>query len=283
MPTERPTRKALLSRRELLGLAAAAAAAAATPSCGQTTGANGNETEDGDRRGIRMEAATRGRLTARPRAPDGAPPAPGLQPLESDGREAALLYVPHEYRHARRHPLVLAFHGAGGAPRNGLAPLLPIADDAGLILLAPKSRGATWDVILGGYGPDVARIDRALAEAFGRCSVDPRLVAIAGFSDGASYALSLGLSNGDLFRAVLAFSPGFSAPRERHGSPTVFVSHGTEDPVLPIARTSRRIVPQLRSDGYEVRYREFDGPHTVPPGIVSEAVAWLLSGARRAR
>jgi phospholipase/carboxylesterase len=64
-----------------------------------------------------------------------------------------------------------------------------------------------------------------------------------GFSDGASYALSLGLTNGDLFRHVIAFSPGFMAPAARRGEPPVFVSHITRDGVLPIGVTSHRIVP----------------------------------------
>ena len=98
----------------------------------------------------------------------------------------------------------------------------------------------------------------------------------AGFSDGASYALSLGLTNGDLFTHVLAFSPGFMAPRKRRGKPRLFLSHGTRDRVLPIDPCSRRIVPQVRRAGYDVTYREFDGPHTVPDEIAREAVDWFL-------
>ena len=100
-------------------------------------------------------------------------------------------------------------------------------------------------------------------------------MAVRGYSDGASYAISLGSSNGDLFGHVLAFSPGFMAPAERVGSPRFFVSHGTRDGWLPIERTSRRLVPELEGLGYEVRYREFDGPHVVPPGIAREAVGWF--------
>ena len=58
---------------------------------------------------------------------------------------------------------------------------------------------------------------------------------------GASYALSVGLTNGDLFSDILAFSPGFMAPAVRHGAPNIFISHGTQDTVLPIDRCSRRI------------------------------------------
>jgi phospholipase/carboxylesterase len=129
--------------------------------------------------------------------------------------------------------------------------------------------------VVGGYGPDVAAIDGALEQTFSRYAVDPARVAVAGYSDGASYALSLGVANGDLFTHILAFSPGFMAPAVQTGSPRIFVSHGTRDRWLPIERCSRRIVPQLERAGYEVRYREFEGGHVVPPEIGREAAVWF--------
>jgi hypothetical protein len=91
---------------------------------------------------------------------------------------------------------------------------LRLVEDAapGALLLAPESRGPTWDVLLGAYGPDVAFLDAALR---GRVRAPPRGRAprrAGGLLDGASYALSLALGNGDLFTHALAFSPGFAAP-----------------------------------------------------------------------
>jgi phospholipase/carboxylesterase len=73
-------------------------------------------------------------------------------------------------------------------------------DEAGLVLLAPESRDPRdWDFVFPGYyGPDVEFIDRALQQTFDRIAVDAGKVAIEGFSDGASYAVTLGLANGDL-------------------------------------------------------------------------------------
>jgi len=177
-------------------------------------------------------------------------------------------------------PLALTLHGAGGDARSGIAHFLHLADAVGVVLLAPESRGRTWDVLLGGYGPDVEFIDRALEWTFERLTLDTRRLAITGFSDGASYGLSLGLTNGNFFTHLIAFSPGFMAPATRRGKPPVFVSHGRCDKVLPIERCSRRIVPQLDRAGYRVRYREFDGPHTVPESIAREALHWFSSDER---
>lgn len=231
---------------------------------------------------METEAQEEGRLGARPRAPDLPTPAPGLHTLElGTPPRGALLYVPLGYRPERPAPLALMLHGAGGSGAGVLAPLRTWADEAGLLVLAPDSLGPTWDLVRADFGPDVARLDEALAQVFARCAVDPERLAVAGFSDGASYALSLGLTNGDLFTHVLAFSPGFMAPTTPRGRPRIYVSHGTRDSVLPIATCSRRLVPRLRGDGYDVQYVEFDGPHTVPPECAHQALALLREGAAR--
>ena len=219
-----------------------------------------------------------GRLTARPGASRDADASSGLFPLglAAGGRDGRL-YVPTGYRADTPAPLVLMLHGAGGSAEGALRPFLDRADERGLLLLAPESRGATWDFIRGTYGPDVAFIDSALAAVFRRRAVDPARVAIEGFSDGASYALSLGLTNGDLFGRIVAFSPCVVAPAANVGRPRIFLSHGTRDTILPIESCGRPIAARLSGEGYDVRYREFDGPHAVPPEVALEALDWLAA------
>jgi phospholipase/carboxylesterase len=221
--------------------------------------------------------ARHGRLLARPLSLHEPPTAPGLHALGlagADGRDG-LLYVPAGYDATRPAPFALLLHGASHDADTVLAPLLPWADAAGLLLLAPDARQFTWDVVMGGYGPDVLFIDQALAHIFARYAIDTSRLAIGGFSDGASYALSLGLTNGDLFTHIIAFSPGFMAPGERRGQPRIFVAHGVHDQILPINQCGRRVVRVLQRTGYDVDYHEFDGPHTVPAEIASGAVTWL--------
>jgi phospholipase/carboxylesterase len=203
--------------------------------------------------------------------------AAGLQPLGLGSERDGLLYVPAGNQSDRPAPLVLMLHGAGGQARRGLAPLLDLADAAGLILLAPESRGRTWDLLLSGYGPDVDFIGRALAQTFDRYAVDPAHLAVEGFSDGATYALSLGLTNGDLFSHILAFSPGFLLPGAPRGEPRFFISHGTQDQILPILSCGRQVATTLELGGYDPIFREFEGPHTVPPEIAREALEWFTA------
>ena len=270
-----------LSRRQLLGLALGAMPLAGSGLCraGQTK----DETQmlkAGERKPD-ARAYAEGRLLARPRPAKSTAPtesSAGAHELGLDGQRDGLLYVPKGHGPERPAPLALMLHGAGGHAQHGLSLLRHLADDYNLIVLAPQSRRATWDVIArGGYGPDVAFIDRALEQTFSRYNVDAKRLAIGGFSDGASYALSLGLINGELFTHVLAFSPGFASPTGQRGRPRFYVSHGKRDAVLPVDVCSRRLVPQLKRAGYDVRYHEFDGPHTVPPEIALEAVKWFTA------
>jgi phospholipase/carboxylesterase len=112
--------------------------------------------------------------------------------------------------------------------------------------------------------------------------VDRRRLALAGFSDGASYALSLGIGNGDVFTHIMALSPGVMSPAVVAGKPRIFISHGTGDRVMPIDDTSRRFVPRLKALDYDVTYREFDGRHTLTPEVRREAMQWFLAGTANA-
>jgi phospholipase/carboxylesterase len=75
----------------------------------------------------------------------------------------------------------------------------------------------------------------------------------------------------------MAFSPGFVPEGfEAEGHPRVFISHGTEDQILPIETCSRRLVPELKQQGYKVTYREFQGPHAVPREVYDESLHWFM-------
>lgn len=182
-----------------------------------------------------------------------------------------LMYVP-----ARASRSIVLCHGAGGDAQQAIALLRSQADDHGLALAATKSEGPTWDLLVGGFGVDRDRIESACDELL---AVVGGPVAIGGFSDGASYALSVGLAAGHRFDAIVAFSPGFMAPPRLVGQPRIFVSHGTADRVLPIDRCGRRVVDALTQSRYDVTYHEFVGGHDVPPEVQQAAVEWLAVGA----
>ncbi len=225
----------------------------------------------------KRDSYTTGRLTARPNnSTTKGNFTIGVQPLQLAGSRDGFIYVPKSYKPSRPAALALMLHGAGGQAEHGLSLLRNYADDKNIILLAPASRASSWDVISSNYfGPDVIFIDQALALAFERYNIDSTHLAIGGFSDGASYALCLGLTNGNLFTHIIAFSPGFFHTIEKQGKPKVFISHGVKDRVLPIDPCSRRIVPQLERQGLPVNYQEFEGEHEIPARISKSGVEWF--------
>lgn len=212
---------------------------------------------------------------------------PGLPVFSADKGVTALAlgnskrdgwrFVPTTYTVGDVLPLLVLLHGYGGDGYGMLQPYLQWAEDNKVVLMAPDSRNVSWDRGFGSFGVDVRYIDTALSDTFLQIAIDPVKIALAGYSDGASYALSLGLTNGDLFTEVLAFSPGYMVPNVARGKPPVFMSHGDKDAILNIDRTSRVFVPKLRKLGYTVEYREFDGGHTVPSAIRNDGLQWLLS------
>jgi phospholipase/carboxylesterase len=194
----------------------------------------------------------------------------------SAGGTTGLLYVPQLARGAAAR-LVVMFHGAGQTPHSVTNVLERHAREHRFALLLPKSTRPTWDAIRGRVGPDLQAMSRLLSVCTDLTAVDPDQLSLAGFSDGASYALGVGIAFGERFGQIMAFSPG-CVPHagQATGSPGIFVSHGRTDTVLPIERTSRRLVPALLESGYRVRYHEFDGGHTVPRSAGDAAVDWLL-------
>jgi phospholipase/carboxylesterase len=218
-----------------------------------------------------------GRLLSRPGPPTGSI-TPGIHPLGLAAGPAGWILVPAGYDPSRAWPLALFFRGAITPSKTFMDAFVPLADETGMVFVAPEPRGRTWDIVNGAIGADARLVDAALAEAFRRVRVDPARVCASGFSDGASYALSIGLRNGDFLAKVAAYSPGFMIPSARRGSPQFFVTHGRQDPVLPIERAGRSVVAQLRDRGYAVEFREFDGAHGVSPTLARESIRWMAGG-----
>lgn len=224
---------------------------------------------------------TDGKLKARPRSGTGARATPNGNSLPGkpialglDRERDAFLYVP-KFATNSPLPLLLFLHGATQNANDMFWYLDSAPDETGVAILAPNSRDTTWDAITGSFGPDVDFLNRALERTFETVVIDPGRVAIGGFSDGATYAISLGLINGDLFKRVAAFSPGFVIDGTTQGKPDFFISHGTRDHILPIDRCGRRIAADLKTRGYEVTFREFAGDHEIPADVIREGLRWV--------
>jgi phospholipase/carboxylesterase len=220
--------------------------------------------------------APSGRLTARPgTAPQ--PPAPRageITPLGMDSRDA-FLYAPANFSPRSALPLVVVLHGSGDSGRYMAEALASVADKHGVLLLAPSSRGHTWDVHHAPACDDTLFIDRALAKTFAAATIDARRIALMGLSDGAAFTLSLGLANGDFFSDVQSFSASTFHVPSTIGKPRLFVSHGRHDDIIPFS-TGQRIADTLKDAGYDVMFRPFDGGHEMPKDGLDAALDRFL-------
>lgn len=211
---------------------------------------------------------------------------PGVQKLGSN----AYFYRPAGASISAR-PLIVLFHGAGMSARNFLDGAQAEADRCGCLLLSIQSTGATWDTI--GlvsaasrnvrasrdqlFGADTGQVEKALSIALRADDVDRRSVVLVGFSDGASYALSLGLANPTIVRGIVAFAPGFHLePAAINPKQRLFIAHSPTDKILSFDRTRDDTVEPLKKAGFQVNFQTFDGGHRVDKALLSEGIDYVL-------
>ena len=113
---------------------------------------------------------------------------------ERESRGGFSLYVPEAWDGRSSMPLVVALHGGSGHGRDFLWSWVREARGRGVLVLSPTAQGRTWS-IMGGGDIDADSLKQAVESVAGRYPVDRTRVLLTGMSDGATYALLLGLSD----------------------------------------------------------------------------------------
>jgi phospholipase/carboxylesterase len=125
-----------------------------------------------------------------------------------------------------------------------------------------------------------SRLEALIAREKSRGIAAHRLV-LAGFSQGGAMALHTGLRHPDRLAGVMALSC-FLPLADRLASEasvanravSIFMAHGTHDPLIPLARAhqARDALVRLR---YHVEWHEYPMPHSVSDAEVLHIAAWL--------
>ena len=227
-------------------------------------------------------AQAQSRLNAKP-----SPQAADTLPLGYSRVGDAMAYRP---ANAGAAPgLLVLFHGAGGNAARFITLFQGEADKRGLILLSIQSTDMSWDIVSSGSEPfssggrapatrsgvDTRRVNGAMAALFAKARIDPARIIAAGFSDGASYALSIGLANDHLFTGIVALAPGFVRQTGKQRRQRIAIAHGKSDQVLPYA-TAREIAALLRGNGYPLNFTDFDGGHGIEPASLAASLDFVL-------
>jgi phospholipase/carboxylesterase len=185
-------------------------------------------------------------------------------------------------------PLLVMLHGAGQQPAAMIEAVRTEATKRGIVVFAPKSVRETWDVVdlaqedQSGHdfrvmqspysrSRDAALLRTAIANVQKQVPIDPKRIVVAGYSDGASMALAVGLDRRVPASSVLAFAPGIPVvPSQLAAGRKAIIAHGRQDPVIPFNADCHEIARPLRDQGVDVRFRPFDGGHEFPAGILHE-------------
>ena len=196
---------------------------------------------------------------------------------------------PLEQGAGQSYPALLCMHGIGSDERsilsvvNGVESASYVFGIRGHLLQPPGLAYFTIE----GYGKPhrhsfdeaVVRLCATIHDIVNKYPIDPNRVFLAGFSQGAILAMTLGLLPGSRIRGLAALSgyiPGFVtddyAPQSLHGM-SVFIAHGTADPVFPVQWADRN-ADVFRSGGADVTQCVQDHGHCVSEETRTDLIRW---------
>ncbi len=209
-----------------------------------------------------------------------------------------LVVEPDGFDDGREYPAVFLLHGYGSNMRDlaGLSPIISrdsylyVCPNAPVWMDRPGMRGfAWWESESDDHGPALEFLSAVVERTHEQYRVLPGRSVLGGFSQGAMLTYEFGLPRPDIFAGLIALSGHIvdegrlrsSLPRGRGQS--IFISHGTEDTIIPVerGRASRDI---MLAEGYAPDYHEYRMDHRVSQEVLDDLVPWIrratLSGAR---
>uniref|UniRef100_UPI004048CE39 alpha/beta hydrolase n=1 Tax=Roseivirga sp. TaxID=1964215 RepID=UPI004048CE39 len=211
--------------------------------------------------------------------------------------ETSLHYIIRENKDSvAKSPLLILLHGHGSNENDlfSLSNSVPnnwiVASVRGPYQMAENSY--RWYDVKMVNGKIVINIDeeersrkklmQLIAEMTQKYNVDNEKIVVAGFSQGANMAQSLGLGEPNLItgfgvlsgRFVEEFSPYISKSITLKNS-KAFIAHGSGDTMLPKTYASENIT-KLKELGIQITYCEDSNGHSISTKQWSEFAKWLL-------
>lgn len=208
---------------------------------------------------------------------------------------ASLHYlVKHPKTENQKMPLIILLHGVG----SNEADLFSFADQLPEKYLVVSAR-APHTLGQGSYGwyqidfstgkpmydPQQAESSRKLILKFieelkSKYKFDHQSIYLVGFSQGAIMSYAVGLSNPDKIKGIAIMSGRLLdetkslVNKEQVKSLKVFISHGTEDPVLGV-HYAREANQYLKAQGLTPVYKEYKATHTITQNMLLDLIEWL--------
>jgi len=162
-------------------------------------------------------------------------------------RSPYIIHVPLDYRADRPFPLIIYLSGGGGLAFDGALTAGDALAHAGYLVLYPHAGGDMW------WEPKPTEmVHELLLEVLRTFNVDTNRVYLAGFSNGGTGAVELGVRWPDRFAAIASLMgagldtpSGAKLPLQNLFEVPVLFLHGDKDPRIP-SSASIRTYDQLR-------------------------------------
>lgn len=221
-------------------------------------------------------------------------PKPGV--IRRRGHAAHVL-TPKGLRRGDPMPLLLVLHGAGRT-EEGLKRMVlqysKVASRKRCIIIVPSSLSSTWDLMQymkqGTASKDTHFLASILDDMGRDYYIDNERIGVLGFSDGASYAITLAVNNAEVFQSAMAWSAGYYHDESGYSHPpstrrpTILHGHGQVDTLFDFWKIALPMRQRLRSSGYAVKsYTKKAAGHGTPPEFVEAAIDWWLALPRNAK
>jgi phospholipase/carboxylesterase len=218
-----------------------------------------------------------------------------MKAIASRGSTLEYLTVfPDNYDADAAYPMIICLHGFGADMRD-LGGLAPAIDQMGYLYVCPNApltvpigpgfTGRAWYEAGGHVNP--AAVERALTaldtligEVLDQYRVPAGRALLLGFSQGGAMTYRYGLPRPQRFTGLVILSGALRNPeallsqlpaaREQ----SVFVAHGTEDPLVPI-EWSREAVAFLEAQGYQPQHREYPMGHEISFAVLEDLTPWI--------
>ena len=229
------------------------------------------------------------RMDYKPVEPRDEEPPTGFVQLES-GPGSAILLTPDEIDPERRYPLFTVLHGAGRQDEMLAKAYRNEPEKRQAFFLIPRSVAPTWDLIASEGREDLDFLEYAYDLIYRRFPIDPLQQVLVGYSDGASYAMSVGLCNSTSFAALIGWAAGFivldppTAEQFEVGipepKPRIYLEYGTHDELFDFDTVAIPNRDRLMGAGFDVTFSVDEGGRHWPSGTFHlEALDWYFEGA----
>jgi len=197
---------------------------------------------------------------------------------------------------ADKPPLLILLHGVGSNEKDlfSFAPHLPdkflVISARAPIVLGPSSF-AWYQVDFSSGKPVYNQVQEKksreailtfIDELKHYHSFDENEVYLVGFSQGAIMSYSIALTHPDKVKSIGILSGRLleeikpMVNKEQLNELNVFISHGIQDPVLPVAYADDA-VSYLKSLGVTVNFKKYDEGHGINQEMLTDLVTWLIN------